>query len=389
MMTSRRTATAVAVAVLGAATSVHAALTMTPIWHVDPGTRSYMPAQSATVLTNTERGIAYNPATDHVLVVSRATNASTTPASLQIGIVSAVDGSHVGTLPTDSTINNTGITGTTFLLNKIAVNPSDGSIYAANLSTTTGTTGALKVYRWANETAAPTLVFNGSTAIPNSSPAVNGRFGDTMDLRVLPNGTVQMIFGRGSTGTDVLFAQSTDGTTFTSKIIPVSGAASLDFAHGITFAEGNTFYGKQVGGTTNMRRVAFDYDATTASVLNSYPTTDFSSSIGALDVEPNQHFLAALWNGTSNKVSVFDISDKSAQLLSANPYAEGSMNYAGSTLYANGNNTGQVVFGADPWTLYALQTNNSLFAFSVPEPTTLGLLALATPTLLTRRRRPN
>ncbi|HPN37121.1 MAG TPA: T9SS type A sorting domain-containing protein [Melioribacteraceae bacterium] len=93
---------------------------------------------------NTERGLAYGKVEDNerLYIVSRTT-------TLNVYIIDANDGNQIGTL------NQTGVTGGTFLLNDIEVTE-DGAILAINLTTDAST---IKIYKWTNEATAPTVVF--------------------------------------------------------------------------------------------------------------------------------------------------------------------------------------------------------------------------------------
>ncbi len=94
---------------------------------------------------NTERGFAYNPVSNNLLVVSR--NGGTF-----VKLVNANDGSDNGQLDV------TGISGGTLAITDIGVS-ADGAIYASNL--VSASASAFKIYRWANEAAAPTVAFSG------------------------------------------------------------------------------------------------------------------------------------------------------------------------------------------------------------------------------------
>src|SRR6266496_4029155 len=112
----------------------------------------------------TERGIAYNPATGHVLLVSRA-------GGLQVVILNADTGAELGFLDT------TGISGGTFILSLIGV-ADDGAIYGANLSTST-TAPNFTIYRWGSETEAPTVVYGPG----DPGHGVVMRWGDAFNVR--------------------------------------------------------------------------------------------------------------------------------------------------------------------------------------------------------------
>src|SRR5688572_3883530 len=132
---------------------------------------------------NNERGVAYNPVTGHVLLVSRSDN--------EIHILDGQTGAELGTLARGDII-----AGGTFTTSLIGV-ADDGVIYVANLTTGSGTT-PFKVYRWANETAeAPTIAFEGD---PGAGDATAVRWGDSFDVRGAGANT-QLAAGAGGSAT--------------------------------------------------------------------------------------------------------------------------------------------------------------------------------------------
>src|SRR5688572_18311828 len=97
---------------LGAVSSF-AQYQLDPLWSIAPGQRTYISSGDA------QRGIAFNPVTDSVLVVNRN-------GGLSVNRVAAGSGANLGAL------NVTGITGGNgAVLNMIGV-AGDGTIYAAN-----------------------------------------------------------------------------------------------------------------------------------------------------------------------------------------------------------------------------------------------------------------
>lgn len=102
---------AMAALVLGVITS-HAD-ELGPLWQLAPDARTYV-----TSANYTERGLAFNPATTNVLVVSRA-------GGLNVVVLDASTGAELRTLNVD------GIAGGTFALSMIGVSD-DGVVYGAN-----------------------------------------------------------------------------------------------------------------------------------------------------------------------------------------------------------------------------------------------------------------
>ena len=313
---------------------------------------------------NNQRGIAYNAATDHVYVANRT-------GGTAVNILNGTTGASAGTL------NVTGITGGTFAINCIRV-ASDGAIYAANLeSPASGATGNLKIYRWANESAAPTTILD--TAMPTSM-----RFGDDMALRGSGASTV-MAFGQNTTNvtnaTNIVFVSTTDGTTFTSQVINVTAGAggtpaSGDFRLGITFAEGNSLIAK--GNSSNLRKVGFDLAAGTATL--DATSTGFVSALTGIDYDPTSKLLVgsnALASGTGTaSIRLYDMTDFAAGTLidTVNyPTTNTNANIAGAAQFGNGR-------------AYVFNTNQGIGAIVVPEPSCAMLLLASGAMALSRRR---
>jgi hypothetical protein len=313
---------------------------------------------------NNQRGIAYNAATDHVYVANRT-------GGTTVNILNGSTGASAGTL------NVTGITGGTFAINCIRV-ATDGAIYAANLeSPALGATGNLKIYRWANEGAAPTTVLDAT--MPTSF-----RFGDNMALRGSGASTL-MVFGQNTTNvsaTSVLFVSTTDGTSFNSQVVNVTSGAggapvSGDFLRTITFAEGNTFLSK--GNSGNLRKVAFDLATGTATLEAT--STGFLAALTGIDYDPTTKLLVGSNSGTTAgstaTIRLYDMTNFAAGTLID------TVNYP--TTNANTNVSGAAQFGNGR--AYILNTNQGIGAITVPEPSCAVLLLAGAAVAMSRRRR--
>jgi hypothetical protein len=320
---------------------------------------------------NNERGIAYNPATGDLLLVSRTGGPS-------IRVLNGLTGVETGTMTVDATI-----TGGTFVLSMIGASD-DGVIYAANL-TTNATTSPYKVYRWANQTAAPTVAFSGA-------PLAGARFGDTLD--VFGSGTSTQIAAgisnspvvAGNNGFGLL--RTTDGLSYTGTAPAFTGTPpdAGDFRLGISFVDADTMIGAQKGGLTNPgtpARVA-DFTDTAATLVASPAFTTSSERLMDVAVIAGIPFLALQSTGDST-VRIYDITDPTAPIL----YDTG--NNTSGTLTGNANGVGQVKWGAisgNSAILYAMSTNQGIqaFTFTIPEPASLSLAAIGAVGLLRRRR---
>ena len=165
------------------ASPVHAQTTLdTPLWTVGPADANWMTTNS------TERGGAYNPATDHILVAS-AREGGATPSII---VIDAADGTTL------SSLDMTGVTGGTFTLSQVAVT-TDGQIFASNFTRDAAATdadaGPAKIYYWSAEDAVPVEVYSGDPS-SGDTEADSRRFGEGL--------------GVSGTGTDVMVYLSSD-----------------------------------------------------------------------------------------------------------------------------------------------------------------------------------
>lgn len=153
-------------------------------WKIDAEPVSFTKIPWLSPGDNGVRYCTYNPKTDHVLVISR-TNVSggLTGPNADIIILDAATGAKIGKLPFDPAI----IKGQDpFVLLNIKC-AGDGAIYAGNL-VQSAVTFPFKLYRWENETAAPTLAFE--------SIQWSDRYGDA--LAVIGEGAQTMVYVSGS-----------------------------------------------------------------------------------------------------------------------------------------------------------------------------------------------
>jgi uncharacterized protein DUF4623/PEP-CTERM motif-containing protein len=319
---------------------------------------------------STERGLAYDSATAHLYLVSRA-------GGVAVRILNAITGEDLGALDTDPSV----VTGGFFQLNMIAV-AADGAIYAGNMSTNSLNT-SFKVYKWENEAALPTVAFD---SLASGVPAVGLRIGDSFDVfgtglntRAVagynvnpgpPEANGYLIVDPGSaTATNIAFA----GTP------PAIG----DFRLAVTFTDSDTVIGTQ-GGPVRL-----------TSYVGGTGTLDATLTLATANERPMDYaivagipLLATVETGsgaTASTVRVYDMTDPTRPLQVASDKIATSANL-------NDNLTGQVTWGAvvgKTATLYAMNSNNGIQAFTVtvPEPSTAGLLSGAAALLACRRRR--
>lgn len=318
---------------------------LTNLWSV--GTNS--PAHPFVAQDNLSRGMAYNPASGHVLVVSRTqvpdygTNVFGTNG---IFILDSATGGVLGKLPYDTSV----ISGGTFVINMIGVTD-DGVIYVCNLTTdatnTTPTTGPLKLYRWANESAQPELAYSGDPSAGATTGTNPRRFGDSLALRGTGTGT-QILLGTYNQAVGLL--RTADGTNFTATKITTDMAAS-DSRWGLAWGAGDTFWVKQ--GTGNLKELTLDLNANTAAVTRNVVMTGIPG--GPMDIDLSRNLLAIV-DTTNHRLRMFDISNPSAPVQ-----LDATQNFPHAN--ANGNSTGAAALRGGR--LFAFESNNGLLAYSL------------------------
>lgn len=300
---------------------------------------------------NLERGLAFG--NNQLYLVSRN-------GGVNIRRLSPITGADLGGLDT------TGVSGGTFAANMVAV-AQDGAIYAGNLSTAAGTN--FKVYRWANDAAAPTLAYDAAPGVPRvgDSFALTGAGADT---RIAASGT-------GTSGFVVV-----DPTTGTGTLVSVPGTATGDFRLSMTWVDDDTVIGAQ-GGTSPFRVV--DISGSTGTLVGSPATTAASERLIGYTVIAGVPLFASI-DTVSSAVRIYDASNPGALALLT------TVNNTTGTLVANGNGTGSVAWGpviGDSAFLYAMSANQGIQAFvvTVPEPGTAGLVLLGAGLLFLAPRR--
>ncbi|MFM8419819.1 MAG: DUF4623 domain-containing protein [Verrucomicrobiota bacterium] len=298
---------------------------------------------------NLERGLAFG--NGHLYLVSRA-------GGVNVRVLHGASGADLGGL------NTTGITGGTFAANTVGVG-GDGAIYVGNL--TTAATSPFKIYKWTDESAAPSVAYNVNPGLP--------RIGDSFAVRGSGDATVIVASGTGSAG----FASFSGGNA---SVVAVPGTATGDFRLGLAFADDNLVVGTQ-GGTWRL----VQYAGNAGTLLLSAPTTSASERPLSYTEIAGMGLLATV-DTASSLVRVYDVTNPAAIALLA------TGNNTTGTLASNGNGVGSVAWGTledgSP-ALYAMSANQGIQAFAVtivPEPGTYALLALGIGGLFFFRRRP-
>jgi hypothetical protein len=318
---------------------------LTNIWSVAPGA----PTHTFMINDDRTRGSAYNPVTGHFLVASRS---PASPATTNVYILDGTTGSVLGTLPWDASV----ITSGNFAVNMVGIT-TDGVIYVGNLTTdAAGATGPFRLYRWANETAQPTLAYSGDPSAGNAVGTNPRRFGDSLALRGTGAGT-QILLGTYNQVVGLL--TTTDGVTFTATKITTDAAAE-ETRRCLAWGAGDTFWAKALNG--NLRQFSLNIGAQTASAIASIPlyTAPGGTTLtpgGALDVDLTRNLVAIL-DGNNHKLRVYDISNPAAPVQT-----DGTKDMPGAN--ANGNFVGSVWLRDGK--LFALETANGIRAYTLHE----------------------
>lgn len=313
---------------------------------------------------NNERGLAYG--NSHLYLLSRS-------GGLNLRVLDPLTGTDLG-----SPLDVTGISGGTFALSMIAV-AGDGVIYGANL-TTQASSSPFKVYAWGNEGSTPVVVYSGA-------PINGARVGDTFAASGSGSSTL-LAAGFGS-------SPSTNGNNGYAIVNPTAGTAAGvafavtppnagDFRLGISFAGSGSVWGSQ---GTSLRYTTFS--GVSGTLLGSFAPVSTAERLLAYTVINGVPILAAQSTGDSH-VSIYDVTDP------INPILVGTGNNTSGTLAGNANGTGELAWGAlidngdgtSSQRLYAMSSNQGIQAFivTVPEPTTLALIAIGLGLLLRWRK---
>jgi hypothetical protein len=326
------------------------------LWTIPPNSATNTAWAEWVTSGSTERGLAYNPKTGHVLLTSRSGIAGGAPSTGGIAILDGNTGAFLGTLDNSLLAGGVG----TYHLDMIGV-AADGVIYACNL-TTSGSV-PFQIYRWQNETAVETLIWNQN---PLGGAA---RCGD--DFRVGGSGAGTRIIASGNTTVSTISLFSTiDGTNFTGTAVAINGLGTLPtggyYRLGLAFGCGNTFYGQNIGYPTAY--CDFAGPPSTVGALEDYyniEAFDNTLSIGPIGVDiANQRMIGdetSGGSGTTHSMNLYDLSKFSSSSLRTNAPID-HKTFATST---GSFGTGSVDFTPDGTRVYTLDTANGIIAFSL------------------------
>ncbi|MGI8602705.1 MAG: immunoglobulin domain-containing protein [Verrucomicrobiales bacterium] len=355
----------------------------------EPGDRDWMTRQELSGTTfvkgDSVRGMASNPLTGNLVVVSGMANRALDPP-LAVRVLDRSTGAELNTL------DLTDVFGGTFRLDMVGVSE-DGVVYAGNLVTSSNTAARnYKLYRWANDqpSTVPTVAFQGDPAGINEldgSSLNPQRWGDSMDVR--GGGVDTQIVIAATTIANATFVPdpvciftTSDGQNFTPHL--VSGVSASTGSLTVAFGEDilgyddpstpstenvtlTTIYTKRTG--QPMRRIGVRTDTwqAVASTLVTYPVTAFPNSLGIIGIHVPSKRLGAidLVSGADN-VRLYDMT---------NPQTPVQLDQEVLPVdNANGNSVGSADLflppaGQGSLRVYFLDTNNGLYAYEL-QPST-------------------
>lgn len=336
-----------ALVVAGTFGSAHAQTVInTPIWKKDALAATATGAGDWHRFDNNTRGMAYNPATGNLLVVSRS-------IGLRIIRLNAATGDSVGVLDV------TGITGGTFALSLIDVTPT-GRIFAANLTTNpAGNPNAtpvvnpnpLKIYTWENETATPVVAYSGD---------LNGttlRYGDSFRLDWTDG--ARNVYVGGSNNPNL------------AKFTWADGALTLTSVFNFGEVNNTTMRAVRgmapIAGEDSLWINEFAYTVKKISTMTGAIGTTIAAKPSGFDILKESLFIDyAVYRG-EKLFAAFPGSlvaaGQSASLVDATTNTELAYTAAGPN--ANGNGAGAVFFDVASNRIYLLATNNHIAAYDL------------------------
>lgn len=336
-----RTTLLAAVAALLVAPSILAQATLTPLTSF--GTNGWLAPGSIPQLAtdSTARGLAYNPTTNNLVLVSRT-------GGNNVRVLDGTTGANLDGL------NVTGITGGLAVINMAGV-ADDGSIYVANLAGT----GVFKVYKWDSEALGLTSGGNTPPSVAFTAVVGPNRVGDSFAVHGGSGGNPIIYAAAGSStalNSNFVVGSLDASNTFTAyTAIPGAASTSNDYRLGMTFVDGDTIIGRG----DNPGRIT-SFTGGVATVDASFPTGSAARRAMDYAVIAGRPLLAMI-DTNSSQVVVFDMTTPSAPVLLV------TANATSGTLAANGNGTGSVQWGSISGTvatLYAMSSNQGIQAFT-------------------------
>ncbi len=241
-------------------------------------------------------------------------------------------------------LDMTGVEGGIFTLSEIAIT-SDGQIWGANLTVSPETTGPVRVYRWANEDAAPVRVYDG----PMDGP----RYGD--GVGVTGSGNDVTFFISGSSGQDRIAKLAWDGSTASGPtyIVPTMGQNRARY--GIAPVPGtNTAWINNPGDFQFLALINTD----DGSIIREIPDDVVSTLYGDVayfEWNGRQYVATGPQFQIGEQFAIVDVTDAGSEAVVSMTEVLGTA--------PNGNSTGFVAYDTNNNALVVLSTNNALASY--------------------------
>ena len=309
-------------------------LLSTQFWSLAPGSRTYLDT------SDSQRGLAYDPVSDQLVLVSRA-------SSNGIHLLNSETGADQGSLDISalSLITPPG----TYPINVCGVGD-DGVVYVCDLLLS-ASSDDFAIYSWGS--ASPSAsIYQAYVGNPGL-----GRIGDVMAVRGAGVNTEILCSFR--TGTNVALFNTQDGVNFTYNQIaitnlPASAQANGFAGLGLAFGPGQTFWAKSSG--FDLRQVSYDPINGVGGVINDYTNVPVSeSAIGA--------------DNASGYVAAIGVSEYPQSLVIYDAFASGGPSLTSivdrkffPTSNLNANGTGAVAVDVAGGRIFSLDTDNGIIA---------------------------
>ena len=210
--------------------------------------------------------------------------------------------------------------------------------------------GPFRLYRWANENAAPTVAYIGDPSDTDTN-LNHRRFGDSLAVRGSGSNT-ELLAGTRA-GKVVARFSTSDGYSFQHQKLEAPDLQGISAMVTIAFGTGNTFWAKvENSATTNQPLQHFSYDtgAGTATLIQNH----LNIPGGPLNFDASRNLLGVV-RGMGHEFRLFR--------LTANGFVQQDATIPFPGTHSNGNLTGAVAFSPDA--VFALESNNGLMAFSL------------------------
>ncbi|HSU56227.1 MAG TPA: immunoglobulin domain-containing protein [Candidatus Dormibacteraeota bacterium] len=265
-----------------------------------------------------QRGLAFDPInTNLVLVNAQSGSGGATTVKGNIPVINwdtgvALDDGFGG----DFTLNTNNIQGGflgSYWPDSAAAAADDGVVFVLD-QMRSSTVTPLMIYRYDSSTStSPALIVYSNTVTPVE------RYGTSIDVRGAGTNT-QILLGsypdQGSTGSNVLFFTTSDGTNFTPAVLGTATPGGL-YAHGIAFGVSNTFWAKTVG--QPLLLVSFDTNANIMTPIRNFGgLLGDSDNMGPIAVDNTRKLLVGIEEtgglvsgGGSERIRLYDISNAS------------------------------------------------------------------------------